>query len=76
MDARNYEMYGYIGPYDQFIEQTSKNYQFPNLQLKIRYYDCVTFAGRNYATWIKSVYCCKSTCNRVMTKSLPWGVTS
>lgn len=50
MDARNYEMYGYMDPYDHFIEQTRQNYQFPSLQLKIRYYYCVTFAGRNYTT--------------------------
>ena len=26
MDAKNYEMYCYSGPYDHFIEQRSKNY--------------------------------------------------
>jgi len=51
MGCKSYERVGYIGPLAKFVDKYSKNYQWAELHVMVRYYYYyMTFAGRIFST--------------------------
>lgn len=50
MGCKNYERVGYVGPLAKFVDKDSKNYQRAELNVMVRCYYYMTFAGRMFST--------------------------
>jgi hypothetical protein len=50
MGCKNYKRMEYIGSLAKFVDKDSQNYQWAELNITVRYYYYMTFAGRMFST--------------------------